>query len=175
MEDETTAPTFDQVVLPYLPDAHRLARWLMRNEHDAQDVVQEATLRALRYFRTFAGGNRRAWFLSIVRNTCLGWRHDASGAVEVFDEERHTAARSIGDPERLALRTDNARTIAQAMRNVPPRFRELLVRRELQGLSYKELADVMGMPIGTVMSGLSRGREALRAALQQDGRTPREA
>ena len=152
----TTAPTvesFDEVVLPHLDAAYRLARWLMRNEHDAEDVVQEASLRAFRYFRTFAGGNGRAWFLRIVRNTCCGWRgHGVQALTDPFDEEQHSSAQPASDPETLLLQTDDVTLIERAMSNLPDRFRELLVLRELEGLSYRELADVMGIPIGTVMS-----------------------
>ena len=119
------------------------------------------------YFRTFTGGNGRAWFLRIVRNTCYGWR--AAGrqaATDPFDEERHTIDGTL-DPESLALQTDDVRLVERAMRFVPDRHRRLLVLRELEGLSYRELADVMEMPIGSVMSGLSRGRQALRKALNQ--------
>lgn len=168
-----TAPAigemFDDVVLPHLDAAYRLARWLMRNEHDAEDVVQEASLRAFRYFRTFAGGNGRAWFLRIVRNTCSSWRgHGFQAPTDPFDEEQHSSARPASDPEMLLLQTDDATLVARAMRNLPDRFRQLLVLRELEGLSYRELADVMGIPIGTVMSGLSRARLALRCALNNE-------
>lgn len=159
--------SFDDVVLPHLDAACRLAQYLMRNEHDAEDVVQEASLRALRYFRTFTGGNGRAWFLRIVRNTCFGWRGDrVRAATESFDEEQHSSTRLASDPETLALRIDDARLIEQAMRNVSDRGRALLVLRELEGFSYRELAAVMGMPIGTVMSTLSRARQAFRDALE---------
>jgi RNA polymerase sigma-70 factor (ECF subfamily) len=160
------AGTFDEVVLPHLGAAHRLARWLMRNDDDADDVVQEASLRALRYFRTFTGGDGRAWFLRIVRNTSTGWRaHSLHESSDPFDEERHSTTRPSSDPEALALHIDDAALIEQAMNALPDRFRELLVRRELDGLSYKELGAVMGMPIGTVMSSLSRARRAFRGAL----------
>ena len=158
--------SFDDVVLPHLDAAHRLARWLMRNEHDAEDVLQEASLRAFRYFRTFAGGNGRAWFLSIVRNTCRGWRTrrgDASS--DPFDEEQHGTSGSGSDPEALMLHIDDVRLIERAMRHVPDRVRELLVLREIEGLSYRELAAVMHMPMGTVMSRLSRARKAFRGAM----------
>ena len=158
--------SFDEVVLPHLDAAYRLARWLMRNEQDAEDVVQDASLRAFRYFRTFTGGNGRAWFLRIVRNTCSGWRgHGFHAPTDLFDEEQHSSARPTSDPETLLLQTDDVTLIDRAMSNLPDRFRELLVLRELEGLSYRELADVMGIPIGTVMSSLSRARQALRAAL----------
>jgi RNA polymerase sigma-70 factor (ECF subfamily) len=173
------AGTFDEVVLPHLGAAHRLARWLMRNDDDADDVVQEASLRALRYFRTFTGGDGRAWFLRIVRNTSTGWRaHSVSGSSDPFDEERHSTERATPDPEALVLHTDDAMLIEQAMSALPGRFRELLVRREVEGLSYKELGEVMGIPIGTVMSSLSRARRAFRGAvmhrLAQPPRSSRE-
>jgi len=173
------AGTFDEVVLPHLGAAHRLARWLMRNDDDADDVVQEASLRALRYFRTFTGGDGRAWFLRIVRNTSSGWRaHSVHGPSDPFDEERHSTARTASDPESLVLHTDDALLIEQAMSALPGRFRELLVRREVEGLSYKELGEVMGIPIGTVMSSLSRARRAFRGALMhrlaQPPGSPRE-
>jgi RNA polymerase sigma-70 factor (ECF subfamily) len=160
---------FDDVVLPHLDAAHRLARWLMRNEHDAEDVVQEATLRALRYFRTFTGGNGRAWFLRIVRNTCSGWRADrVHAATDTFDEERHSSARAAADPEVLLLQSDTAAAIDRAMDHLPDRHREMLTLRELQGLSYREMADVLGVPIGTVMSGLWRARQAFRDSLNDE-------
>lgn len=161
--------SFDEVVLPHLDAAYRLARWLMRNEHDAEDAVQEASLRAFRYFRTFAGGNARAWFLRIVRNTCCGWRgHSFEGLTELFDEEQHSAAPLTSNPETLLLQIDDVELIKRALGNLPDRFRELLVLRELEDLSYRELAEVIGIPIGTVMSGLSRARRALRGALDNE-------
>jgi RNA polymerase sigma-70 factor (ECF subfamily) len=182
MNDErhrsATAPapggSFDEVVLPHLDAAYRLARWLMRNEHDAEDVVQEAALRALRYFRTFTGGNGRAWFLRIVRNTCRGWRgHSVQALTDPFDEEQHSSTQPSSDPETLLLRTDDVTLIERAMRGLPHRFRELLVLRELEGLSYRELADVLDIPIGTVMSGLSRARQAFRSVLDNELKTSR--
>jgi RNA polymerase sigma-70 factor, ECF subfamily len=160
---------FDEIVLPHLDAAYRLARWLVRNEHDAEDVVQEASLRAFRYFRTFTGGNGRAWFLRIVRNTCAGWRgRKVHELTDTFDEEQHSSGQPASDPETLLLQTDDVALIERALSNVPDRFRELLVLRELEGLSYRELADVMGMRMGTVMSGLSRARQALRTALTNE-------
>ena len=161
--------SFDEVIVPHLTAAHGLARWLMRNPYDAEDVVQEASLRAFRYFRTFTGGDGRAWLLRIVRNVCLeshGRRHHA--LTDSFDERQHSDSDGLArDPEALALRNDRARLLARAMRLLPDRFRELLVRRELEGLTYQELADVMEIPIGTVMSGLSRARVALRGAVDK--------
>jgi len=163
------AESFDDVVLPHLDVAYRLARWLMRNEHDAEDVVQEASLRAFRYFRTFTGGNGRAWFLRIVRNTCYGWRgHSFQAPTDPFDEEQHSSTRPASDPETLLLQTDHVTLVEQTMSNLPDRVRELLVRRELEGLSYRELAAVMRIPMGTVMSSLSRARQAFRGALDNE-------
>jgi len=161
-----TGHSFEEVVLPHLDAAYRLARWLMRNDHDAEDVVQEASLRALRYFRTFTGGNGRAWFLRIVRNTCWGWRESGTHApTDPFDEEQHSRTQPASDPETLLLQTDDVRLIERALNNLPVRFRELLVLRELEDLSYRELADVLNIPMGTVMSGLSRARQAFRGVL----------
>lgn len=170
--DAATTPSavgdsFEAVVLPYLGEGLRLARWLMRNEHDADDVVQEASLRAFRYFETFTGGSGRAWFLTIVRHTCNGWhgRHVAALS-EPFDEEVHSGdARPAPDPEMLALQRDDRTSIERAVNDLPDRFRELFMRREMDGLSYRQLADAMDIPLGTVMSGLSRARHALRGAL----------
>jgi RNA polymerase sigma-70 factor (ECF subfamily) len=164
-----TGQTFEDVVLPHLDAAYRLARWLMRDDPDAEDAVQEASLRAFRYFRTFVGGNGRAWFLRIVRNTCVGWRgHSFQAPTDPFDEEQHSKTQPALDPEALALRADGARLLERAMSNLPDRFRELLVLRELEGLSYRELGEVIGIPIGTVMSGLSRARQALAGALSNE-------
>jgi len=166
-ETARIADNFEDVVLPHLDAAYRLARWLVATEHDAEDVVQDACLRALRYFRTFSGGNSRAWFLRIVRNTCYGWHSQTRHiATDIFDEEQHSATMPTIDPETLALRAANVALIEHAMGNLPARFRELLVLRELEGLSYQELAAVLGIPIGSVMSGLSRARHAFRCALE---------
>ena len=177
MNDEVPRPvaahasgaSFDDVVIPHLDAAYRLARWLMRNDEDAKDVVQEASLRALRYFGTFTGGSGRAWFFRIVRHTCYGWRgHGSHVVTDTFDEKRHSGDRPATDPETLLLQTADATVIARAMRNLPDRFQRLLVLREFEGLSYRELANALGIPIGTVMSRLSRARQALRAALDSE-------
>jgi RNA polymerase sigma-70 factor, ECF subfamily len=158
--------SFDTVVVPHLDAAFRLARRLMRDEHDAEDAVQEASLRAFRYFGTFVGGDGRAWFLRIVRNTCYSWRrpHGSLPATDSFDEQQHSSTRTRSDPETLLLQTDDATSVARILGSLPEHFHRLLVLRELEGLSYRELSDVMGIPMGTVMSRLSRAREALRRA-----------
>jgi RNA polymerase sigma-70 factor, ECF subfamily len=164
----TAGGSFDEVVVPHLGAGYRLACWLMRNEDDAEDVVQEASLRAFRYFRTFTGGNGRAWFLRIVRNTCCSWHgRRVHGDSDMFDEEQHSSEETICDPETLLARRMTAAAIDQALDHLPARFRELIVLREMEGLSYREMADAMGIPMGTVMSGLSRARRALRGALDQ--------
>jgi RNA polymerase sigma-70 factor, ECF subfamily len=158
--------SYDDVVLPHLDAAYRLARWLLRNQHDAEDAVQEASLKALRYFRTFTGGNGRAWFLRIVRNTCSKrFSSRFQSSTDSFDEEHHSNFRPAADPETLLIHTADVTMIERAMSALPERFRELLVMRELEELSYRELADVLNIPIGTVMSRLSRSRRALREAL----------
>lgn len=161
--------SFDAVVLPHLDVAYRLARRLMRDADTADDVVQEASLRAFRYFRTFGGGDGRAWFLRIVRNTCYGWRRPVHAALtDSFDEEQHSTAQPQSNPETLLLQTDEATSTARVLDSLPDHFQQLLVLREVEGLSYRELSDVIGIPIGTVMSRLSRAREALRGALDSD-------
>ena len=120
-------------------------------------------------FERFSGGNGRAWFLRIVRNTCAGVRgHSVQAATDPFDEEHHSTDRPASDPETLLLHTDDVALIERAMSTLPDRSRELLVLRELEGQSYRELADVLRMPIGTVMSRLSRARQAFRAALENE-------
>jgi len=159
--------SYDEVVVPHLDAAFRLANWLMRNKHDAEDALQEASLRAFRYFHTYTGGNGRAWFLRIVRNACCAWRGRSWQAPsDPFDEERHSDARRARDPETLAIQADDLRLIEQAMSCLPARSREMLVLRELEGLSYRELAAVEGIPLGTVMSTLSRARQAFREAME---------
>ena len=159
---------FEDVVLPHLDAAYRLARWLIRNEHDAEDIVQEASVRALRDFRTFEGRNARAWFLRIVRNSCWSWRAQAmKTSTEVFDEHQHNGAQFTCDPETLPLHAADASLIDETLKDLPGLFRELLVLRELEGLSYQELADVLEVPIETVVSGLSRTRQAFGRALER--------
>ncbi len=164
--NHTRRTNFDEVVLPHLDAAYRLARWLTRNEHDAEDVVQEASLRAFRYLQTFSGSNARGWFLRIVRNTCYGSHGGRpQQPTDVFDEEQHSGGDLATTPESLMLQAADALLIEQAMSDLPDRSRELLVLREVEGLSYQELADVLGIPMGTVMSGLSRARQAFHRAL----------
>jgi len=164
--DARIQPTFDEVVLPHLPAARRLARWLMRSPEDADDVVQESALRALLYFHTFTGGSPRAWFLRIVRNTSY-LRHGAPHVKRLtpLEDPENEVSTNSPDPEALLLQTIAADCLEEAMGDLSARSRELFRRRELDGLSYRELADSMKLPLGTVMSGLSRARRAMKDAL----------
>jgi RNA polymerase sigma-70 factor (ECF subfamily) len=163
-----TRERFEQAVLPHLDAAYNLARWLTRNDQDAQDVTQEAFLRAFRFFDGYQGGNLRAWLLTIVRNTCYSWLHQnrpPETAVE-FDEEIHSGEmRGGADPEIQVLASANKETLRRALEELPGIFREVLVLREIEGMSYKEIADVASVSIGTVMSRLARARTRLRQSL----------
>jgi RNA polymerase sigma factor (sigma-70 family) len=167
---ENDMPNFEQVVLRHLDAAYNLARWLTRNPQDAEDVVQEAYLRALRFFGGFRGDNARAWLLKIVRNTCYTWLHQnrAQQPTAAFDEEVHTDLVQSQNPETLLLRKADGHLLNQALDELPPDFREALVLLELERLSYKEIAEVQGIPIGTVMSRLARARHRLRESLSRN-------
>lgn len=163
---------------PHLDAAYNLARWLTRNPHDADDVVQEAYLRAFRFFGTFRGGDGRPWLLAIVRNTFYSWleknRHaqaeveynEASPGIELMEAAAGDEVLHSTNPERLLLRAADQRLVEQALAKLPAEYREILVLRELEDLSYKEIADIVGLPLGTVMSRLSRARERLRKQLE---------
>ena len=155
---------FDETILPHLDAAYNLARWLLRGSDDADDLVQEACLRAFKYFGTFRGGNARAWLLSIVRTTAFKWReqHRAQQLATEFNEGMHSDGRDAPDPEALMLRSEDAGRVHEAMNSLPDRWREVLVLREMEGLSYKEIAAIVDVPIGTVMSSLFRARERFR-------------
>jgi len=163
---DTPRGNFAEIILPHLDAAHNLARWLVRGSDDAEDVVQEACLRALRYFGTFRGGNPRAWLLSIVRTTAFRWlqKNRAQQLTAEFNEELHSERRESLSPETVLLQCADTRLLEQAMDRLPARWREVLVLRELEGLSYKEISEVVGVPMGTVMSTLSRARERFRHA-----------
>jgi RNA polymerase sigma-70 factor (ECF subfamily) len=158
---------FEQAVLPHLDAAYNLARWLMRNDQDAEDMVQEACLRALRFFGGYRGTDGRAWLLTIVRNTCYSWlrHHRAHDLMTPFDEDAHSAAGESSDPEALSQRHVEAELLSQAVEALPVEFREVIVLRELEGLSYKQIALIADVPIGTVMSRLARARRRLHECL----------
>jgi RNA polymerase sigma-70 factor, ECF subfamily len=167
MLEHNQLPNFEQAVLPHLDAAYNLARWLMRNEQDAQDVAQEACLRAFRFFSGFRGGDARAWLMKIVRTTCYTWLHanrPLQDATE-FDENLFPAGFRNPNPEEAVLQNDSDTLVRKALEKLPPNFREVLILRELEGMSYREIATITGIPAGTVMSSLSRGRDRLRQAL----------
>ncbi len=167
MFEQNQLPNFEQEVLPHLDTAYNLARWLTRNDQDAQDVVQEAYLRAFRFFPGFRGGDARAWLMKIVRNTCYTWLHvnrPLQDAAE-FDENFFPPDSHAPNPEEVVLQNDSDTLVRKALEMLPSNSREVLILRELEGMSYKEIADITGMPIGTVMSSLSRARGRLRQVL----------
>jgi RNA polymerase sigma factor (sigma-70 family) len=168
---------FEAIVLPHLNAAYNLARWLLRDDSSAQDVVQEACLRAFRFFDGFRGDDARPWLLGIVRNSCYTWLREQKrpGEHVEFDDERDSGAidpalsRAMDNPEALLLRKLDQAQVNKAIENLPPAFREVLVLRELEELTYEEIAQVSAIPIGTVMSRLARARALLRAALTPTG------
>ena len=164
---------FEQLVLPHLDAGVNLARWLLRNRADAEDVAQDSMVRAYRFFQGFCGGDARAWFLQIVRNGCYSWL-DKNRPMELmaeFDEELHV--RPSASPEALAAQADEKQQLMLALEALPPRSREVLVLRELEECSYKEIAEITGIPMGTVMSTLSRARRRLQQIMS--GSTAKEA
>ncbi len=183
VDDAERSRRFQMLALPHLDAAYNLARWLSRNPGDADDIVQEACLRAFRFFDTFRGDNARPWLLAIVRRTWYTeWRRRAkSEEVLEFDESRDDQLPEgwdmpSADPELLAMRAENAQLLQAALRRLPVEYREVLILRELEELSYREIATIADVPVGTVMSRLSRARARLAALLtQQEQRSPRVA
>jgi RNA polymerase sigma factor (sigma-70 family) len=166
MEEQTSPGNFENSVLPHLDAAYNLARWLTRNGQDAEDAVQEACLRAFRFFGSFRGGDARNWLLKIVRNTCYTQlQKNRPQELATFDEEIHSDDDGSMNPETLLLRSADSQLLRQALEQLPVNCREVLVLRELEGLSYSEIAEVSNIRLGTVMSSLSRARERLRQSL----------
>jgi RNA polymerase sigma-70 factor (ECF subfamily) len=159
--------SFEDAMLPHLDAAHNLARWLLRNEQDAQDVVQEAYLRAFKSFAGFHGSNGRAWLLTIVRNTSytLLKKNRAVDLTTSFDEEIHGSPEEGASPLTILERSDSAELIKEAMDELPAEFREILTLRHQEDLSYKEIAEIAQIPPGTVMSRLARARSKLKEYL----------
>ena len=157
---------FEQATLPHLDAAYNLARWLTGDEHVAEDVVQEAYYRAARYFASFRGGDGRGWMLGVVRRASYDWlKKRRSQSVVAFNEEFHDQGDESSNPEFLAIRQFDEELVRQAIEELPPQLREAIVLRELEGLSYREIATIAEVPVGTVMSRLSRGREQLQRRL----------
>jgi len=158
---------FEEVVLPHLDAAFNYARWLTRSDSDAEDVLQDAAVRALRFFSSLRSDDARAWLLTIVRNTWYA-RFSKAGSADhhaVFDETKDDRPDEQLDPEALLIQRQAVERVQRAIEGLPADFREVIVLRELEGLSYKEIAAIVGVPIGTVMSRLARGRERLLGLL----------
>jgi RNA polymerase sigma-70 factor (ECF subfamily) len=174
LEEQDLRAEFDRVALPHLDAAYNLARWLTRHDQDAEDVVQEAYLRAFQFFRSFhgetgPGATGRAWMLQIVRNTCYTWlEKNRSNTTTLATPELFDAVVSIeADPVRVLERHEDRQSLLQAIEALPLEFREIVVLRELEELSYKEIARIAEIPIGTVMSRLARARERLHELLDR--------
>jgi len=166
--EPTRQERFETMVLVHVDAAYNLARWLLRDDSSAEDVVQDASLRAFRFFDSMQGASPKAWFIAIVRNACLDWigARKRRGLEESFDEGEHGGALPDGagqaeSPETLAARAGDARHLHACIDALPFEFREVLILREMEEMSYQEISAVVGVPMGTVMSRLSRGRERL--------------
>jgi RNA polymerase sigma-70 factor (ECF subfamily) len=158
---------FEHALLPHLDAAHNLARWLTGSSEDARDIVQDACVRALTFFDGFHGDDGRGWLLTIIRNTCYDFLRKSRRQAEMLSEssEVESAPDRMPDPETLQLRHADQRLVREAIAALPAEYREVLVLRELEGMSYKEIARVTGAPMGTVMSRLARARKRLQEAL----------
>lgn len=169
VKEQDKQALFEQTFLLHLNAAYNLARWLINNDQDAEDIVQESFLRAYKYFSSYQGGNSRSWLLSIVRNTCYTWLHENRSQRETvdLDDEISSAEFEIDDPEQCLQIKADQQTVIHALEKLPVEYRELMVLRELEGLSYKEIALIAGVPIGTVMSRLARARQRLKEYLGQ--------
>ena len=169
MSEQSKSGRFEEIALPHLSAAYNLARWLVHNEHDAEDLVQEAYLRAFKSFGGYYGGNSRSWLLTIVRNTCYTWlqKNRVLHVTESIDDNLDELGLDFADPEMLLMQSVDAQIVRQTLTELPVEFREVVVLREMEGFSYKEIADVIDLPLGTVMSRLARGRKRLHALLAQ--------
>jgi RNA polymerase sigma-70 factor (ECF subfamily) len=160
-------PTFEQLMLPHLDAAYNLARWLLRDPHDAEDAVQDACLRAHRAFGRFRGTDGRAWLLTIVRNVCYSQmrqnRREPEGVA--FEDEIHGSAQGSADANAVAWHEVKSELLRNALERLAPEYREVIVLHEIEGLTYREIAGVAEIPIGTVMSRLARARTKLQAEL----------
>ena len=157
---------FESTVLVHLDAAYNLARWLTRSDHDAQDVVQDACVRAFRAFDQFRGGDARPWLMAIVRNTAFTWNKSRKD-VQELDEELYETADEQMDPQTILSRAADVQRVREAIELLPPDLRSVIVLREMEGLSYKQIAGALEVPIGTVMSRLARGRQRLAVLLTE--------
>lgn len=161
----TEADRFEALIIPHLDAAYTLARYMLRDEHDAQDAVQDAALRAFRYFASYREGDPRAWFLAIVRNCCHTWR--ARNQAILLNDFPGVSDKlpATSETDSVAIERSQSAAITRAVQSLPLEFKEVIVLREIQDLSYTEISQVTGVPIGTVMSRLSRARKRLAAIL----------
>jgi RNA polymerase sigma-70 factor, ECF subfamily len=166
---ETKQASFEEAVMQHLDAAYNLARWMTRNEADADDVVQEAFLRAYRFYNDLRGVNCRPWLLAIVRNTCCTWlqANRAAEDMEEFDEELHSVGSHGSEPDAALLASADREMVRQAIEELPVEFREVFVLREVEGVPYKDIAEIAGIPVGTVMSRLARARQRLQRCLSR--------
>lgn len=166
MPEAAQLDRFERIVMPHLRAGYNLARWLTGDPHDAEDVLQEATMRALRSIDSFHGGDARCWLLTIVRNTCYSWlkRNRERQPGPLGDDDMSEAEGGVA-PDAALLRAADAEMVRRAIDELPVEYREVLVMREIEGLSYKEIAAVADLPPGTVMSRLSRARQRLEQIL----------
>ncbi len=169
MPDQSKVARFEEVALPHLTAAYNLARWLLHNESDAEDVVQEAYLRAFKFFGGYYGGDGRSWLLTIVRNTCYTWlqQNRVLRLADPIEDKLDEVGIDFADPEVLLLQAVDSQLVRSALQELPVEFREVVVLREMEGLSYKEIANIVDVPLGTVMSRLARGRKRLQELLAQ--------
>ena len=167
LQEQDKLARFELLVVPHMKAAYNLARWLTRNDHDAEDVVQEAYLRAYRFFDGFHGGDSRAWLFAIVRNTCVTWMQQNRRLT--FEEDLDEKQAPEPSPEALVMDTVDREALRRAIEDLPVEFREAIVLRELEGLSYKEIGAITNVPVGTVMSRLSRARARLIRVLGKRG------
>ncbi len=168
MDENEKRARFEECIMPHLDSAYNLARWLCGKEQDADDIVQDAFLRAYKFFGGFRGGDAHAWILHIVRNTFYDWLHEHRHEQQSseFDENLHSGAAHSDAPDAALMRKSDADLLREGMGRLPLEFREILVMRELEGFSYNQIAEVAGLPMGTVMSRLARAREELRRLVE---------
>jgi RNA polymerase sigma factor (sigma-70 family) len=165
LQEPSKRARFEEIILPHLGAAYNLARWLTGDDHDAADVVQEAFLRAFKGFDTYRGADGRAWLLAVVRNTCHTWlKKRARHVTASYDEEVHGPSDAF-NPETLLVQKASVELVREVLEELPALIREVVVLRELEGLSYREIAAITDVPLGTVMSRLSRARARLRQCL----------
>jgi RNA polymerase sigma factor (sigma-70 family) len=172
MNDQSRRIRFENQMLPFMSEAYNLARWMMKNEPDARDAVQDAYLKAFRYFESFHGDSGRAWLLRIVRNVCydaLRARDSQRNVISLDEEAAAEVPDSKPGPNVLAIQNSTKLRVREALEALPLEFKTVIILREFDGFSYKEISEIMGVPVGTVMSRLSRARQQLATLLQKEG------